>query len=240
MPDLQALIFDLDGVLIDNTAYQARAFQALFRDLGLTTNARRLLHYLNGMPATGILRSVFRHEVPKKQLAEYASQREFLYRTLYRPHRRALPGLVPLLAAARGAGLRLGLGTGSITPTLSFIIDHLDLRRHFDVVIGADDVPQGKPHADTYAVVARQLGVDPAHCLVFEDAILGEQAAYRARMHCVAVATSLSAKDFQAPLAIIPNFEGLTPERLRELLTQAGPVPTPRKDLAQRQYAQPR
>ncbi len=50
-----ALIFDMDGVLIDNTDYQARAFQLLFRDLGLTTNARRLLERLNGMPATKIL-----------------------------------------------------------------------------------------------------------------------------------------------------------------------------------------
>ena len=51
---LPALIFDMDGVLIDNTPYQARAFQLLFRDLGLTTNARQLLRRLNGMPATDI------------------------------------------------------------------------------------------------------------------------------------------------------------------------------------------
>ena len=63
-----ALIFDMDGVLIDNTPYQARAFQLLFRDLGLTTNARQLLRRLHGMPAGDILKTVFRHPVPKKQL----------------------------------------------------------------------------------------------------------------------------------------------------------------------------
>ena len=73
----------MDGVLVDNTPYQARAFQLLFRDLGLTTNARQLLKRLNGMPAPDILKAVFRHPVPKKQLEEYAAQREFLYRTLY-------------------------------------------------------------------------------------------------------------------------------------------------------------
>ena len=70
MPELKALIFDMDGVLIDNTPYQARAFQALFLDLGLTTNACRLLRRLNGMPATAILQSVFRHDVPEKVLKE--------------------------------------------------------------------------------------------------------------------------------------------------------------------------
>ncbi len=227
MPNLQALIFDMDGVLVDNTAVQARAFQLLFRDLGLTTNARRLLGRLNGMPATAILQRVFHHEVPEKQLKEYAAQREFLYRTLYWKQRRPLAGLVEFLTAARAAGLQIGLGTGSGGPTLAYILDHLDLRRHFDVVVGEDDVRQGKPHADTYAVVARQLGLPPENCLVFEDAILGEQAAYRANMRCVAVLTTLKAKDFQAPLATIHDFTKVTPAGLQALFGQAGPVPRP-------------
>ena len=235
MPDLQALIFDMDGVLIDNTPVQARAFQLLFRDLGLTTNARRLLRRLNGMPATDILQHVFRHEVPAKQLETYADQREFLYRTLYWQQRQALPGLIAFLEAARAEGLKIGLGTGSGGPTLAYILDYLNLRRHFDVVVGKDDVPKGKPHPHTYAVVAQKLGVAPAHCVVFEDAILGEQAAYRARMACVAVLTTLKAKDFQAPLTAIHDFTELTPVRLRELFEAAGPVPKPSPALAQGQ-----
>ncbi len=221
----------MDGVLIHNTPAQARAFQLLFRDLGLATNARRLLRRLNGMPATEILQSVFHHKVPQKQLKEYAAQREFLYRTLYWNQRKPLAGLVEFLQAARAAGLKIGLGTGSGGPTLAYILDHLDLRRYFDVVVGEDDVRQGKPHADTYAVVAQKLGVGPAHCLVFEDAILGEQAAYRAKMACVAVTTTLKAQDFQAPLIVINDFMALTPARLRELFAAAGPVPKPGKTL---------
>jgi len=233
MPDLQALIFDMDGVLIDNTAVQARAFQLLFRDLGLTTNARRLLSRLNGMPATDILKSVFRHEVPEKQLKEYAAQREFLYRTLYWSKRQPLAGLVPFLEAARAAGLKVGLGTGSGGATLGYILDHLDLRRHFDVVVGEDDVDRGKPHADTYAVVARKLGIDSESCVVFEDASLGEQAAYRAGMRCVAVTTTLKAKDFQEPLLAVADFTELPLATLRAQFGQAGGVPRPQPQRAQ-------
>ncbi|RZL03793.1 MAG: HAD family phosphatase [Hymenobacter sp.] len=237
MPELKALIFDMDGVLIDNTAYQARAFQALFLDLGLTTNARRLLRRLNGMPATAILQAVFRHEVPEEELEEYASQREFLFRTSYRSHRKPLAGLVHFLETARAAGFKVGLGTGSINLTLSYIIDYLDLRRHFDVVIGADDVDKGKPHGETYETVAEKLGVKPENCVVFEDAILGEQAAYRAGMQCVAVGTFLKTRDFQHPLAFIRDFTELTPERLRELFSERAEVPEPNKELANREYA---
>ena len=217
----------MDGVLIDNTPYQARAFQLLFRDLGLTTNARQLLRRLNGMPATDILKTVFQHSVPHKQLAEYTAQREFLYRTLYWHKRRELPGLSNFLHAARAAGHPIGLGTGSGAATIGYILDHLKLRPLFDVVIGQDDVPKGKPHPDTYLAAATRLGVQPENCIVFEDALLGEQAAYRAGMRCIAVATTLKAKDFQAPLTVINDFTDLTPARLLALLAQQPEPPKP-------------
>jgi HAD superfamily hydrolase (TIGR01509 family) len=229
-------IFDMDGVLIDNTPYQARAFQLLFRDLGLSTNARRLLARLNGMPATDILKTVFKNPVPLKQLKEYASQREFLYRTLYWSQRRPMPGLVAFLEAAKAAGFRMGLGTGSAPETISYIVDHLDLRRFFEVIVGKDDVSKGKPYASTFLAVAARLRVPPAQCLVFEDAILGEQAAYRAGMRVVAVASTLQAKDFQAPLTVIKDFNGLTPDKLLALLPQQPAAPKPDRQRARRQY----
>lgn len=238
MPDSApyALIFDMDGVLVDNTAYQARAFQLLFRDLGLTTNARRLLERLNGMPATAILKTVFTHGVPKKQLEEYATQREFLYRTLYWDKRREVAGLTQFLQAARAAGFKIGLGTGSINETISYLIDHLNIRQYFDVIIGKDDVENGKPHADTYTLTARKLGIPPERCLVFEDALMGEQAAYKAGMRCVALSTSIKPDKFQAPLTVIKDFTSLTPEQVTELLAQHPQAPKPSKELAKRDY----
>lgn len=231
-----ALIFDMDGVLIDNTPVQARAFQLLFRDLGLTTNARRLLARLNGMPATKILQTVFTNPVSEKKLKQYADQREFLYRVLYWDKRKEIAGLTQFLQQARAAGFKIGLGTGSAADTIGYIIDHLDLRRYFDVVVGADDVDRGKPHADTYTTTARQLGVLPERCVVFEDAILGEQAAYKAGMRCIALTTTLKPGQFQAPLRIIQDFTEITPAQILELLEQQPATPKPSKELAQRRY----
>ena len=239
MPDLQAFIFDMDGVIIDNTPVQARAFQLLFRDLNVQADATELLRRLNGMPATDILEQVFEHPVPEAERKKYADQREFLYRTLYWDERRPLPGLVDFLAAARTAGFKLGLGSGSANDTLSYILDYLDVRRFFDVVVGAGDVEEGKPHPETYAVVAEKLGVPPENCLVFEDAILGEHAAYKAGMHCVAVTTNLAAADFQAPLLAIPDFRGLTPEHLRGLFKQVGAAPKANDEVTKRQDLKP-
>ena len=232
-----ALIFDMDGVLIDNTAYQARAFQLLFREHGLTTNARRLLERLNGMPATNILKTVFRHPVPEKELKNYADQREFLYRVLYWNKRREVAGLRSFLEVARTAGFKIALGTGSPPETIEYIIDHLNIRHLFDAITGKADVERGKPHADTFTTAAKQLGVPPAQCIVFEDAVLGEQSAYKAGMRCICLSTSVKADKFQNPMKVIKNFTEIAPQDVLDLVEQYPKVPKPDKQMAQRQYA---
>jgi len=226
----------MDGVILDNTLVQARAFQLLFQDLGVEADAYHLLRQLNGMPATDILKQVLKEPASQKDLKKYADQREFLYRTLYREERRATAGLVDFLKAARAAGLKIGLGTGSANDTLSYILDYLDLRSFFDVIIGADDVESGKPHPETYAAVADKLAIKPAHCLVFEDALLGEQAAYKAGMRCVAITSTLAGAEFQAPLAVARDFTELTPEQLQQQFAEAGAVPKPDEQKTKAQY----
>ena len=219
----------MDGVLVDNTAAHARSFQLLFRDLGLSTNALRLLKRLNGMPAAEILTHVFRHPVPLKQRQAYVAQRELLYRVLFWHKRREVSGLTAFLTAARAAGHPIGLGTGSGETAIHYIVDHLHLRPFFDVIVGEDDVKHGKPHPETWLVTARKLQVAPENCIVFEDGLLGEQAAYRAGMRCIAVATTLKATDFQAPLTVINDFTELTPADLPALLARQPVVPRPQR-----------
>lgn len=233
-----ALIFDMDGVLIDNTAYQARAFQLLLREHGLTTNARRLLERLNGMPATNILKTVFRHEVPEEELKKYADQREFLYRVLYWNKRREVAGLTTFLKAARAAGFKIALGTGSPPETIEYIIDYLHLRPFFDCITGNADVERGKPHPETFAVAAQQLDVPPERCIVFEDALLGEQSAYKAGMRCICLSTSIKAGKFQNPMKVIRDFTQIVPQDVLDLIEKNPTAPKPDTQLAQRQYAQ--
>ena len=108
-------------------------------------------------------------------------------------------------------------------------MDHLQLCPFFDVIVGKDNVAKGKPHPDTFTAVAARLQVKPENCIVFEDAVLGEQAACRAGMRCVGVATTLQAADFQALLRVIQDFTDLTPTRLLALLKEQPEAPKPQK-----------
>jgi beta-phosphoglucomutase-like phosphatase (HAD superfamily) len=87
--------------------------------------------------------------------------------------------------------------------------------------------------------VAEKLGVASANCLVFEDATLGEHAAYKAGMHCVAVLTNLAKTDFQAPLLAIKDFTEVNPEHLRELFSQVGEAPQADDEVAKEQDLEP-
>ena len=95
--------------------------------------------------------------------------------------------------------------------------------------MGSADVKHGKPHPETWLITAKKLGVSPSTCIVFEDGLLGEQAAYRAGIRCIGVATTLEAKDFQAPLTVINDFTELTPAQLPALLAAQPETPKPQK-----------
>jgi HAD superfamily hydrolase (TIGR01549 family) len=99
------------------------------------------------------------------------------------------PHNVTLLQEARRAQCRIGLATMSYCPQATRILDILSLREAFDFVATRDDVERGKPDPEIYLLVASELSVDPADCLVIEDSVSGVEAALSAGMHVVAVAT---------------------------------------------------
>jgi HAD superfamily hydrolase (TIGR01509 family) len=128
-----------------------------------------------------------------RRRSRHAQPREgILYRELYAPHLKAIEGLEDLIAEARSQGIAGG-GTAAPPANVEFTLDGLDLRRHFDTVVGALDVPRGKPHPDVFlkrpAAAARSL----PDCIVFEDAPLGVEAARRAGMRAVVITTTLPA-----------------------------------------------
>jgi beta-phosphoglucomutase-like phosphatase (HAD superfamily) len=104
------------------------------------------------------------------------------------------------------------VGTAAPTPNVVFTLDGLDLRRYFSAIVGAADVLHGKPHPDVFLEAARRIDVLPEHCIVFEDAPLGVEAARRAGMRAVVLTTTLPASafvEFDNVICIADNFNDL-------------------------------
>jgi beta-phosphoglucomutase len=211
------LLFDMDGVVCDNMGAHVSAWRAFFRAHGIEIETRDFLVNTMGMPTRDVLAYYFKRPVPPDEAARHADVKEKLYRALYAPKRRAAPGLRRFIASARAEGDRLGLGTGSKDDNVAFILDGLKLRTSFDAVVDGGEVKKGKPDPETFLTLAAKLKVKPRDCVVFEDSLLGEEAARRAGMAVVAVTTSHRPDEFRHARLAVRDFKGLATATVRAL-----------------------
>ena len=215
---VRGLLFDMDGVVCHNMPAHTEAWRRFFRARRIEIETRDFLENTMGMPTRDVLAYYFKRAVPAAEAAALTAVKEKAYRKLYGPKLRAAPGLRRFIKEIRAAGHRLGVGTGSKEDNVAFILDGLKLRGSFDVVVGAGDVSKGKPDPETFLTLADRLKVRPRDCVVFEDALLGEQAARRAGMRVVAVTTSHRAHEFKHAALAIRDFRALSLERVLALL----------------------
>jgi beta-phosphoglucomutase len=219
---VKAFLFDMDGVVVHNMPAHTEAWRRFFGERGITLERREFLEKTMGMPTREVLAYYFKRPVAPAEAAALAGVKERLYRELYGPKRRAARGLRGFLKASRAAGLSLGLGTGSMDDNVDFILDGLSLRGWFSSVVTGGEVKRGKPDPETFLLLAERLKVRPRDCVVFEDSLLGEEAARRAGMAVVAVTTSHRPAEFRGPALAVRDFLGLTPAGVRARLDRAG------------------
>lgn len=191
-----AFIFDMDGTIVDNMAFHTKSWLEFFARRGKLYEADAFFRETAGAQGREILRERLGPDVSDAEIAALALEKDLLYREMYGPHRGAIGGFEELVTAARLRGVHLAVATSAPPLNIVFTLDELNLRRHFDAVVGAADVAHGKPHPDVFLKAAEKLGVEPKDCIVFEDAPMGVEAARRAGMRAVVITTTLPAEAF--------------------------------------------
>ncbi|GGZ09910.1 HAD family hydrolase [Pseudoduganella plicata] len=192
----RAFIFDMDGTIVDNMAFHTKSWLAFFERRGQAIDGDEFFRATAGRQGHEIMRTYLGEHLTKEDTALLDAEKEELYRELYAPHLETVAGFEQFIAAAQEADVRLAVATAAPPANIVFTLDGLDLRRHFDAVVGAADVARGKPNPDVFLLAAERCGVPPEHCIVFEDAPLGVEAARRAGMRAVVLTTTLPAEAF--------------------------------------------
>jgi beta-phosphoglucomutase len=208
----RAFIFDMDGTIVDNMGFHTDSWLEFFARRGKQYDPDAFFRETAGAQGREILRQRLGPDIPEEEIAVLAQEKDALYREMYAPHREAIEGFEDLVNQARKRGVALAVATSAPPANIVFTLDELDLRRHFDAVVGAADVKQGKPHPDVFLKAAEKLGVDPANCIVFEDAPMGVEAARRAGMRAVVITTTLPAEafsEFGNVVRIVNDYAGL-------------------------------
>ncbi|HEX8612846.1 MAG TPA: HAD family phosphatase [Telluria sp.] len=192
----RAFIFDMDGTIVDNMSFHTESWIAFFQRRGKDIDADEFFRTTAGRQGKEIIRAQMGEHLNDDEVRVLNDEKERVYRELYEPHRKTVTGFDALIALAKEHDVALAVATAAPNANITFTLDGLDLRRHFDTVVGAADVARGKPHPDVFLLAAERCGVAPEHCIVFEDAPLGVEAARRAGMRAVVLTTTLPADAF--------------------------------------------
>jgi beta-phosphoglucomutase family hydrolase len=184
----KAAIFDMDGTMIDSMPYHAQSWKMFFKNRGLEVSDAELKEKGHGT-LYDIMPRFFGEHLTREESYKLAMEKETLFRSLYAPYMEPIAGLRQWLDLLRRNQIKIGLGTAADYSNTDFTLDTLSLRPYFDVIVTSDLVPEGKPSPAVYLYAARQLGVNPEQCVVFEDTFSGVAAGKAAGMKVIAVTT---------------------------------------------------
>ena len=182
--EFAAYIFDCDGTLADTMPLHYQAWLTAVRPFGAVF-PENLFYSMGGMPAPKVIEFLNEQQGLAMQPVELAERKESLFAELIPQVQPILP-VVEFVETMSGR-YPLAVASGGLKPLVLATLEALGIRQHFAAVVTYEDVAHGKPAPDTYLEAARQLGIDPAHCLVFEDTPLGIESATRAGMQSVLV-----------------------------------------------------
>lgn len=215
-----AVIWDVDGTLVDTAELHFNAWTQLAADLNKPFN-RQMFGDTFGWRNPEIIAKLF-GDYTAEQVASLSFNKEEYYRAAAKKGVDLLPGVRPLLEALHAAGFKQAIGSSAPRQNTDLILALTDAGKYFEAIVSMEDTTRGKPDPQVFLKGSEKLSVPPVRCLVMEDATAGVKAASNAGMKCIAVRsmghhTEESLKEAGANL-IVPTMEEVTVETVRQIL----------------------
>jgi beta-phosphoglucomutase len=215
---LKAVIFDMDGVLIDSHPAHREAWRLFLQTLGRAVSDHELDFVLDGRKRGEILRH-FLGDLSEDEILEYGVRKDEYFRKAFLQVKPLL-GVVEFVHQLRRAGIATAVATSGSGSRTRHTLEHLRLADAIDVIVTGDDVALGKPDPSIYRLASERLHVRPGCALAIEDAVSGIQAARGAGLICIGVSGNQSAQMLRKAGAacVLENFVGVSPAQLEPLL----------------------
>lgn len=217
MENTLAVIFDVDGTMVNNGAFHKNAWMVLTARYGMPLTERDYLEKIHARSNDRIIRGLFGDDTPAATIQRIADEKEELYRSSFAPHLREIPGLTRLLEELRRLGIPCGAVSNSPKANVDFVLDGLGIRNFFRVVIDREMLKVGKPDPEGLLRVAGELGYTPEQCLVFEDSSSGFKACRNAGMRYIAIMAETEPEELKEAydaIALLPDFTGMQTAKL--------------------------
>lgn len=216
MPEIRAVIWDMDGVLADTAPYHLSAWQETFRKRGVKFTADDF-QYTFGRRNDSIISHILGQPATPEEIEAIAREKEATFRRMIGQNIKALPGVVKLLQSLQEHGVKMAIASSTPMENIQLITATLGIADYFRAIVTGQDVTEGKPSPQSFLLAAKRLGVKPGDCVVIEDAVAGVTAAKRAGMACIAVTTTHPEESLGEADLIVDTLEAVTVSDLERL-----------------------
>ncbi len=211
---VHALVFDMDGVIIDSEPLHLLAYQKFLADFGLTFLEEDNHKFLGMKDLDCAKYLVERHRLTITAL-EFVERKESVLHQLFTEQLKMQPGVLQILEKALQLNIPAVIASSATMPTIELVVELTGTRKYFRHLCSGDEVPNGKPAPDVFLLGAERLGVEPSECLVIEDTYNGVCAAKAAGMMCIAIPCQATRhQDFAHADLVLASMEEVNLEEL--------------------------
>jgi beta-phosphoglucomutase family hydrolase len=213
---LEAVLWDLDGVIADTGESHYLAWKGVFAKRGATFSHEDFMRFFGRRHDT-IIEFALGKDLPREEFDKVTEEKQADYRRRVVRSLKAMPGAIELLKSLQEHGVKSAIASSAPIENITVILRALDIERYFQAIAPGTEVPVGKPDPQVFLLAAERLAVGPRNCLVIEDAIAGVKAAKQAGMKCVAVTNSHPADTLEEADLIVDSLEKVGVEELKGL-----------------------
>lgn len=213
---IHAVIWDLDGVIIDSADEHRRAWHRLAQEEGIPFTD--IDFWATFGKRNDDIIPQFWGDISAQQVADLANRKEVHFREYIRDAATPLPGSMELMRDLQKAGYRQALASSTPVENIRLISEVLHLERYLSKLVSGESVARGKPAPDIFLKAAAELDALPTHSLVIEDAVAGILAARAAGMHCIAVAGDRDLPGLRAADRVVRDLTEVSVEQVNSLL----------------------
>jgi beta-phosphoglucomutase family hydrolase len=208
-PRLEAVLWDLDGVIADTADYHYRAWVDIFGKRGVSFSKEDFMR-LFGQRHDTIIRFALGENISPEDFEAITREKQANYRRRVADNIRPLPGAIELIKSLQDHGIKSAIASSAPIENIEIIIRGLGIEDYFQTIAWGTEVAEGKPNPQIFLLAAKKLGVQAGNCAVIEDAIAGVAAAKRAGMKCAAVTNSHPRNSLKKADLIVDTLEAVT------------------------------
>ena len=216
--NIKAVIWDMDGVIVDTAPYHFSAWQEAFRKKGAKYTADDFRRNF-GQRNDAIIRNILGDGISQSELDTISEEKERDFRKKEMQNIKPLPGATELMKLLIEHGFKMALASSAPTENIKLQTEGLGISNWFQSIISGGDVTEGKPSPQSFLLAAQRLGAEPKNCVVIEDAVAGVTAAKRAGMRCLAVTNTNPERSLMEADLVVDTLEAVAVSDLEKLLS---------------------